>query len=423
MAEKEREENLTKKEKNRNAATQNATANSLDQTRQKIDAIDEQIILLLTQRMQLARLTRAEKQAQGKSVEDAGREKDVLQHVESVAQQYGLDAAIALRVFEEIMAASKTRQIMDHAAPQTAELKLDTIAFQGEHGAYSEEALNAAWPNAKAVPCKEFAEVFAEVQEGRVDAGLVPIENSTEGSINWTYDLLLNSQLTIAGEKLLRVRHNLLAQKGTQLQAGTKVYSHPQALAQCRDFLHEKGLQAVQYYDTAGAAKDLAAGKIGNEVLKTQRQNEKPAQDKTGNNQTEANIPTLNAAVIASRTAARQYGLEVLAEGIEDNPNNYTRFILVSKTAPVPQLAFKTSIVFSTQHKPGALFCVLKAFAEAQINLTKLESRPTKSTPWEYVFYLDFEGSAYHAPAKDVLQQIKPDTLMLKVLGSYPKAK
>lgn len=374
----------------------------LRQAREQIDTIDEQITALLAQRMQLARQTRAEKQAAGKSVEDAGREKKVLEHVETVAKKEGLDAAIALRVFEEIMAVSRARQIMDHAPAQTSELAPKTIAFQGERGAYSEEALSAAWPEAIPVPCKEFADVFSAVQEGRVDAGLVPIENSTEGSINWTYDLLLNSQLTIAGEKFLRVRHYLLAKKGTALQAGLKVYSHPQALAQCRDFLQEKGLQAVQYYDTAGAARDLAQGKI----------------EATGQGKAQS-----GAAAIASRKAAEHYGLEVLAEGIEDNRNNYTRFILISKAAPRPQPdGFKTSIVFSTQHKPGALFRVLKAFADAQINLTKLESRPTKSTPWEYVFYLDFEGSAFHAPAKAVLDQIKPDTLMRKVLGSYPKA-
>ncbi|MBI2444807.1 prephenate dehydratase [Candidatus Micrarchaeota archaeon] len=368
--------------------------NGLDATREKIDSIDEQITNLLAQRMHLARQTRAEKQAQGKSVEDAGREKKVLEHVEAVAKREGLDGAIALRVFEEIMAASRSRQIMDHAPTHTSELAPKTIAFQGERGAYSEEALSAAWPDAQPVPCKEFADVFAAVRQGRTDAGLVPIENSTEGSINWTYDLLLNSQLTIAGEKFLRVRHYLLAKKGTKIEAGLKIYSHPQALAQCRDFLHEKGLQALQYYDTAGAARDLAAEKIPE-----------------------------GAAAIASRKAAEHYGLQVLAEGIEDNRNNYTRFILISKTAPIPQADFKTSIVFSTQHKPGALFRVLKAFADAQINLTKLESRPTKSTPWEYYFYLDFEGSAVHAPGKAVLEKIKPDTLMLKVLGCYPKAR
>ena len=386
-----------KKEKQANANETAAPANQndrLNHTREQIDAIDGQITRLLAQRMHLARQTRAGKQAQGKSVEDSSREKSVLQHVETVAKREGLDTAIALRVFEEIMAASKSRQIMDHAALQTAQLNLTTIAFQGERGAYSEEALSAAWPNAQPVPCKEFADVFESVQNGTVDAGLVPLENSTEGSINSTYDLLLNSQLTIAGEKFLRVRHYLLAQKSTKLEKGLKVYSHPQALAQCRDFLHEKGLQAVQYYDTAGAAKDLAAGKIPK-----------------------------GAAVIASRKAAEHYGLSILQEGVEDNRNNYTRFILISRTAPTPKPDFKMSIVFSTQHKPGALFRVLKAFAESQINLTKLESRPTKTTPWEYVFYLDFEGSAFHAPAKGVLEHIKPDTLMLKVLGSYPKAK
>ncbi len=367
---------------------------SLNATREKIDGLDEKITTLLAERMALARHTRAEKQAAGKSVEDADREKKVLEHVEAVARREGLDAAVALRVFEEIMAAAKSRQIMDHVPVKSAELKLDTVAFQGERGAYSEEALKALLPKAAPIPKKEFSDVFDAVAAGKVDAGLVPIENSTEGSINWTYDLLLNSQLTIAGEAFLRVRHYLLAKKETRLEDGLKVYSHPQALAQCRDFLLEKNLSPVQYYDTAGAANDLASGKIASP-----------------------------AAAIASRVAAEHYGLAVLAEGVEDNRNNYTRFILISKTAPVPQPDFKTSVVLSTKHKPGALFRVLKAFANAQVNLTKLESRPTKSTPWEYVFYLDFEGSAFHEPAKTVLEKIRADTLMLKVLGSYPKAR
>ncbi|MBI5226524.1 prephenate dehydratase [Candidatus Micrarchaeota archaeon] len=407
------EAKMPKQEKKKDNKMEKVDNDGLDATRQQIDSIDEQITKLLAQRMDLAIKTRREKERSGKSVEDSSREKNVLQHVEAVAKSEGLDGAVVLRVFEEIMAASKSQQIMDHAPAHAAtnQMQPKTIAFQGERGAYSEEALKAAWPNAQPVPCKEFADVFEAVQSGTVDAGLVPIENSTEGSINWTYDLLLNSQLTIAGEKFLRVHHYLLAPAGTQLQAGLNVYSHPQALAQCRDFLHDKGLQAVQYYDTAGAARDLAQGKIETTTPTAQDKNK----GQTGG------APF--AAAIASRIAAEHYGLTVIAEGIEDNRNNYTRFILISKTAPTPQADFKTSIVFSTQHKPGALFRVLKAFADAGINLTKLESRPTKSTPWEYVFYLDFEGSAFHDPARTVLEQIKPDTLMLKVLGSYPKAK
>ncbi|MDP2717370.1 MAG: prephenate dehydratase domain-containing protein, partial [Candidatus Micrarchaeota archaeon] len=261
-----------------------AREKNLDATRRKIDAIDEQITRLLAERMALARRTRAEKQAQGKSVQDGAREKKVLEHVEAVAKEAGLDQAVALRVFEEIMAASKSRQIMDHAAPKTSALRLDTVAFQGERGAYSEEALLGLLPKAKPVPQKEFSDVFDAVAAGKVDAGLVPIENSTEGSINWTYDLLLNSQLTIAGETFLRVRHHLLAKPGTALETGLNVYSHPQALAQCRDFLMEKSLSPIQYYDTAGAARDVAVGKIASP-----------------------------AAASASLTAAEHYGLAVLA--------------------------------------------------------------------------------------------------------------
>ncbi|MBI4361280.1 prephenate dehydratase [Candidatus Micrarchaeota archaeon] len=365
---------------------------TLEKSRGRIDEIDEQITKLLAERVNVAKRTRKEKQVQGQGVTDASREKNVLEHVERVAKEHGLDPNLALRVFEEIMAASKAQQYMDHDAPTTERLDIQTVAFQGERGAYSEEALRQILPNADPVPRPELGDVFDEVQKGKADAGLVPIENSTEGSINYTYDLLLDSQLGIAGETFLRVRHCLLAKSGTKTREGLHVYSHPQALAQCRDFLIGKKLQPVQYYDTAGAAKAIAEGKI-------------------------------QGAAIASKTAAEHYGLDVLAEGIEDNRNNYTRFILISKNTPTPTDSDKTSIVFSTHHRPGALFEVMKVFAKADINLTKLESRPTKQKPWEYFFYMDFEGTASKAPYQQALENIKPHTLFLKVLGSYPRSR
>lgn len=365
---------------------------SLDKHRERIDAIDAEITKLLAERVNEAKKTRKEKQRQGHGVTDASREKKVLQHVEHVATECGLDPNLALRVFEEIMQGSKTQQYMAHDTPTAEALNIQTTAFQGERGAYSEEALRQILPNASVVPQPELHDVFDAVSKGNADAGLVPIENSTEGSINYTYDLLLDSQLGIAGETFLRVRHCLLGKKGTKIQAGLNVYSHPQALAQCRNFLIEKQLQPVQYYDTAGAAKAIAEGKI-------------------------------QGAAIASKTASTHYGLDVLAEGIEDNRNNYTRFILISKKTPAPTQNDRTSIVFSTLHKPGALFEVMKIFKDADINLTKLESRPTKQKPWEYHFYLDFEGTASKEPYKTALQDIQQHTLFLKVLGSYPRSR
>jgi chorismate mutase / prephenate dehydratase len=360
----------------------------LEKTRKQIDAIDEKITQLLAQRMNLALKTQKEKHSNGQNVQDANREKNVLEHVETIARQNGLDTNVALRVFEEIMAASKNRQFMNHDPPKKENLKWNTIAFQGERGAYSEEALHAMNPNANPIACKTFSDVFQAVQQGKTDAGLVPIENSTEGSINWTYDLLLDSQLTIVGETFLRVRHHLVGLNDTKIQNGLKVYSHPQALAQCRHFLQKHQLEAVEYYDTAGAAKDIQKGKICG-------------------------------AAIASKSAADHYGLTVLQEGVEDNRNNYTRFILMSKNALAK--GDKTSIVFSTQHQAGALFKVMKIFADAEINLTKLESRPTKDTPWEYRFYMDFEGNANVKPFSDAINDMKKHTLFLKILGTYPK--
>ncbi|MBI5036963.1 prephenate dehydratase [Candidatus Micrarchaeota archaeon] len=362
---------------------------SLEEKRKKIDEVDGKIVELLAERFKIVSSVGEEKIKSARPVEDTGRERDVLEKVTKAAEEQGMNSMVARRIFEEVLGASKREQIMDHEPSKRRSISPKTIAFQGERGAYSEEAIKQAYGEKEVLPCRSLHDVFEAVEKGEADAGLIPIENSTEGSINLTYDLLLNSHLTIAGETFLRVRHCLLANKGVPFGDVKRVYSHPQALAQCRFFLNENKKEPVEFYDTAGAAEHIANEKI------------------------------MDAGAIASRTAAEHYGLEVLKEGIEDNRSNYTRFILVAKTAP--SKGDKTSIVFSTAHKPGALFEVLKVFADNGINLTKIESRPTKEKPWEYLFYLDFEGSAQEGRGAKALKEIKGSTLFLKVLGTYPK--
>jgi len=267
------------------------------------------------------------------------------------------------------------------------------VAFQGENGAYSQEAAYQFFgAEVDTLPCRTFEDIFLAVEEGRADYGILPIENSAAGSINKAYDLLLERDLKIWGEVFLRVRHCLLANPGTKLEDVRWVRSHPQALAQCERFLARHGMEPVPAYDTAGSAKDLAAA------------------------------PEPGTAVIANALAARLYGLEVLASGIEDLPFNYTRFFVLGHEDPPRAERNKTSVVFATRHVPGALYACLGEFAKRGLNLTKLESRPRRNKPWHYIFYLDFEGHWQDPPCAEALLGLLHKATFLKLLGSYPAA-
>ena len=267
------------------------------------------------------------------------------------------------------------------------------VAFQGEKGAYSESAVYKFFGLSVDVkPCRDLTEAFESVDKQESKFGVVPVENSLEGSINQTYDLFLKHDLKVCGEVIVRVSHCLLANKGTTLKQVKAVYSHPQALAQCRNFLERSGWELIPTYDTAGSAKMLK---------------EKGLKD---------------AAAIASERAAEIYGLKILAREIEDNPNNYTRFFVLSKEDSTKTGNDKTSIIFAAAHTPGALYQALGEFAKRGISLTKIESRPTKQTPWEYNFYLDFEGHRSEPRCTEALEALRKYSAFIKILGSYPKA-
>ena len=268
----------------------------------------------------------------------------------------------------------------------------EAVTFQGERGAYSEMAALQYFPNAKVLPKKSFQDVFDSIETGEANYAVVPIENSIEGSVNETYDLLLQTKITVSGEIYQRVRHCLIANKGITIDRIVVVYSHPQAIAQCRSYLQLKKIESVPTYDTAGAVKMIKEKII------------------------------MNAAAIASRRAAEIYDMDVLEEGIEDRKINFTRFLVLSKTKTKPTGRDRTSIIFSVKHLPGALFSILKEFASRQINLTRIESRPTKETLWEYNFYVDFEGHYEDETIKKALQSIKDKSIYFKILGSYKKA-
>ncbi len=265
------------------------------------------------------------------------------------------------------------------------------VAFQGEAGAYSEEAIFGHFGAVATQPCESFAAVFDAVATGVCARGLIPIENSLAGSIHQNYDLLLRHNLHIVGEYFLRVRHCLIALPGVKLEEITRVISHPQALGQCAGTLETLQVRAEAVYDTAGSVKMLKAN-----AWRT-------------------------TAAIASRRAAELYGMLILREGIEDDRQNYTRFLEI---APQPGEAgedAKTSIVFTLHNQPGALFKALSVFALRDIDLTKIESRPLAGCPWEYLFYVDFLGDARHPPGDRALEHLGEYAPMLRVLGSYPR--
>ena len=273
-------------------------------------------------------------------------------------------------------------------------MTIKRIAFQGEPGAYSEEALFLLAPDAQSQPYREFRDVAQAVLEHRAELGLLPIENSLVGSIATNFDLIAESALAIVGEVVSAVHHCLLGVPGAQRAALRRVLSHAVALAQCERFLRElSGVEVVAFYDTAGAAAEVARRK------------------------------DTSLGAVAGVLAARRYGLEVLAERIEDEPHNQTRFLLVARdaTPPPADVPAKTTLRLKLPHRPGTLARALAPFADAGLNLTKLESRPDRSTPWEYLFYLDVEGRAAEPAMRSALAALATQGAVITLLGEYAR--
>jgi prephenate dehydratase len=267
------------------------------------------------------------------------------------------------------------------------------VAYQGEPGAYSEAALLKYFgPEVLASGKPAFEDVFESVEKGECEFAFLPIENSLAGSIHRNYDLMREHSLHIIGEILLRVHHCLIALPGVRMEEIRVVKSHTQALDQCRGYLARwPGIAIRPVYDTAGAVKQLSKEK------------------------------DVHTAAIASRRAAELYGMAILEEGIEDNQQNFTRFLILGKQAVVPQADAKTSVLVSLRHEPGSLFKALSVFALRDIDLLKLESRPLIGQPGEYLFYIDFAGASTDAKVQRALAHLEEYALMLRVLGSYPR--
>ncbi len=265
------------------------------------------------------------------------------------------------------------------------------VAYQGIPGANSEIAVRQHFgDDVEPRPCPDFNHLFDELQTNAVDYSLLPIENAFSGSVSGAYELLLDHDVRIQAEVILHVHHALLANHGAKLEDIRQVRSHPQALMQCERFLKRNNFEALGWYDTAGAAQDLAK------------------------------TPRPGVGVIASTLAGELYNLDLLANEIEDEQFNYTRFLLMGHDDPEPSDYNKTSIVFATRNRPAALYHCLGEFAKRDLNLTKLESRPRRNRPWEPLFYLDFEGHWQEPRCQELLTQLLQLTSFVKMLGSYP---
>jgi len=280
-------------------------------------------------------------------------------------------------------------------------MRKQRVAIQGERGAFSEDAARKLLgATIEIVPCQRFEDVFHSLDRKRVDAAVIPIENTLHGSVHENYDHLLHFDLPIVAETSVRIVHNLIAMPGVPFSRVRRVFSHPVALNQCLDFFvkHPK-LEKVPFYDTAGSVKMVMAEKL------------------------------TDAAAIASAGAAQIYGARILERSIEDDRQNFTRFFALRRPGRSPQAparaagrkAWKTSLVFSTRNVPGALFRSLGAFAMRDFDLTKIESRPLRGKPWEYLFYLDFIGRVDEPRTRNALSHLRELADLLRVLGCYPR--
>ena len=349
----------------------------IDKLRRVIDGIDDRILELLNERAKVVIEIGEVKKKDKAEVRVPDREKAILERLVSKNPGPFPGAAIPA-VFLEIFSASRSLEQpirVAHLGPQATFSHLAGIRHFGS--------------SAHFVPVDSIRDVFGEVERGMADYGVVPVENSTDGTISSTLDMFIGSDLSIVGEIMLEVSLYLMNKTG-KVEDIKKVYSHPQPLAQCRDWLN-----ANSFMDKAIAAQSTttAAGVA--------------AKDKS-------------AAVIASRLAAEVYGLKVVREKIEDKADNKTRFFIISKK-PAPRSGRdKTSVLFSVKDRPGALYDMLKPFASRGINLTKIESRPSRHKAWEYIFFLDMEGHRDDDKVKDALSELSKDCLFLKVLGAYP---
>lgn len=369
---------------------------TLEEIRKEIDQIDEQLLPLFLKRMECAGKVAEIKKGKNLPVLNVAREQEILDSVAQKAGSFGGEARI---LFANLMDMSRSLQ---HAmlssggelraqieGADTVPQKAGKIACLGETGSFSHEALTRLYPQAEPRFYDNFGEIFASVESGVSDLGLVPVENSSAGSVSEVYDLILKYRFYIIAASTLRV-HDCIAAAGTAGPDGIRtVYSHPQALAQCSQYISAHHLNPVKYSSTAGAAQLVA----------------------------QKRDPTI--AAICSEHAAGEYGLNILASDIQNSSNNCTRFIVISRRLYLPENARKISLCFSLPHRTGSLYNVLARFAAAGLNLTKIESRPIADKNFEYDFYLDFTGNVHEERTRNLILSLYDELPRFSFLGNY----
>ena len=367
----------------------------LGEVRREIDQIDSQLLPLFLRRMDCSQRVAALKKEAGAPVFNAQREGEILERVRREAGEYGPEAAA---LYASIMAVSRGRQHrllagggplreLERTAARTMPEVPEGVVCQGVAGAYSHQAAQALFPKAAITFAPSWKQVFQQVAAGLAQFGVLPVENSAAGSVNGVYDLILQYRFYIVGATAVSVEHCLAA--WDPAAPVTAVISHPQALAQCSEFIEERGWRQIEATNTAAAAKLVAE--------------KRPA----------------GTAAICSLEAAERYGLAVLAQGVQNEKDNRTRFVVISKEPIFPEDANKISLCFSIPHTPGALYGVLERFAGAGLNMTKIESRPIPGSAFEYDFYLDFTGNIHQPQPLELLCALHDELPRFSFLGNY----
>ncbi|MFT5207302.1 MAG: chorismate mutase/prephenate dehydratase [Candidatus Omnitrophota bacterium] len=352
---------------------------SLKKHRDKIDSLDERIIKLLNQRAKHSQAIGAYKKENNQLVYAPDREKKLLKRLKSLNAGPIKNSSIE-SIYREIMSSSLSLE------------KALRIAYLGPEMTFSHQAsVKHFGRSVSHIPCKTITDIFADVENGRSDYGIVPVENSTEGAIYFTLDSFAQSDLKICAEIIMQIDLSLLS-KDKELSKIKAVYSNPQVFGQCRQWL-ESHLPGVPFMSEASTAKSA--------LITTQKK---------------------NSACISSALIAEKHSLNILASAIQDNSNNVTRFLVLAKEAALPTGDDKTSIVISIKDKAGALTRVLSAFEKRKVNLSKIESRPSKKGHWDYLFFIDFDAHSHEKKAVEALAELERDCEVLKVMGSYPKS-
>ncbi|HEX6982672.1 MAG TPA: prephenate dehydratase [Balneolaceae bacterium] len=372
--------------------------NKLDSIRKLLDQTDKTIVNALAKRQELVREVLSFKIGDKKNIRDVEREDQLLNKIAELARQAGLDRYFAEQLFKDIIHHSvrfQTHSLVDHQNE-----KKDTlvkVAYQGTDGAFSHQAafrhFEERYTEVLCFGYDTFQEAAQAVEDEKVDYAILPIENTTAGSINETYDILGSRSLHIVGEEAIRVIHCLLALEKVPLNRIRRILSHPQAIAQCTQFLAKlHSCKVESYIDTAMSAKKVL------------------------------DDGDLSQAAIAGSYAAEIYGLQILERDLANQPENFTRFVIVSRepVAVDRQIPCKTSLLMATRHEEGSLIQCLKVLDEHNINMTKLESRPRPNEPWKYLFYLDIEGNIQNTDVRLALEELEQKSSSLKVLGCYP---